>query len=142
MFRDVDCDKRKNVLDLIIYECKCRIVDPQFGYVGTLLGLKQRCDYLEWVIYNLLAHNQVVLMSTLACLESHPIDFYRSNHQVSHIPNIEGFGFMPIALPPLLQEYLHAQKNHNNNNFGFDGICTFRVSEVDVYYIKTPSINK
>ena len=102
MFRDVDCDKRKNVLDSIIYECKCRTADPRFGCVGTLLELKQRCDYLEWVIYNLLAHNQVVLMSTLAFLESHPIDFYRSNHQVSHIPNIEGFEFTPIAFPTLL----------------------------------------
>ena len=102
MFRDVDCDKRRNVLDSIIYECKCRTADPWFSFVRTLLELKQRCDYLEWVIYNLLAYNQVVLMSTLAFLESHPIDFYRSNHQVSHIPNIEGFEFTPIAFPTLL----------------------------------------
>ena len=100
MFKDVDCDKRKNVLDSIIYECKCRMADPQFGCVGTLLELKQRCDYLEGVVYYLLAHNQEVLMSTLACCESHPIDFYQSNHQVLHIPNIEGFGFPLIAFPP------------------------------------------
>ena len=41
-------------------------------------------------------------MPTLAYPESHPVDFYQSNHQVSHIPNIEGFGFTPIAFPPLL----------------------------------------
>ena len=87
-------------------------------------------------------------MSTLACRESHPIDFYQSNHQVLYIPNIEGFGFTPIAFLPLLQEYLQAQNNPNssrnkkNNNSGFDGICTLRVSEVDVYYIKTPPCKK
>ena len=80
------------------------MADPQFGCVKTLLELKQRCDYLEGVVYNLLAHNQEVLMSTLACCESHPIDLYQSNHQVLHIPNIEGFGFTPIAFSPLLQE--------------------------------------
>ena len=147
MFRDVDCDKRKNVLDSIIYECKCKTADPQFGCFGTLLELKQRCDYLEGVVYNLLAHNQEVLMSTLACPESHPIDFYQSNLQLLHIPNIEGFRFMPIAFPPLLQEYLLVQNNHNNsgnnnnNNSGFDGICTLSVPEVDVYYMKTPPYN-
>ena len=87
-------------------------------------------------------------MSTLACRESHPIDFYQSNHQVSYIPNIEEFGFTPTAFPPLLQEYMQAQNNHNNsgnnnnNNSGFDGICTLRVSEVDVYYIRTPPSKK
>ena len=92
--------EKKNVLDSIIYECKCKTADPQFGYVETLLELKQRCDYLEGVVDNLLAHNQEVLMSTLACRESHPIGFYQSNHQVLHIPNIEGFGFPLIAFPP------------------------------------------
>ena len=115
--------------------------------VGTLLELKQRCDYLEGMVYNLLAHNQEVLMSTLVCRESHPIDFYQSNHQVSHIHNIEGFGFMPITFLPLLQEYLQAQNNHynyrnNNNNSGFDGICTLRVSKEDVYSTKTPPSKK
>ena len=124
--------KEKNVLDSIIYECKCRTADPQFGYAGTLIELKQRCDYLEWVVYNLIAHNQGVLMSILACLESHLTDFYQSNQQMLHIPNIEGFGFTPIAFPPLLQEYLHAQNNYNNNNFGVDGICTLRVLDVDI----------
>ena len=81
-------------------------------------------------------------MPTLACPESHPIDFYQLNHQVSHIPNIEGFGFTPIAFPPLLQEYLHAQNYQNNNNFGVDNKCTLRVSEVDIYYIKTPPNNR
>ena len=109
--------REKNVLDLIIYECKCRIADPQFGYVGTLLELKQMCDYLEWVIYNLLAHNQVVLMSTLACPKSHPIDFYRSNHQISHIPNIEGFGFTPIAFPTLLTRIFACPKKSQQQQF-------------------------
>ena len=81
MFRDVYCDKRKNVLDSIIYECKCRTTDPQFGCVETLLELKQRFDYLEGVVYNLLAHNHEVLMSTLARPESHLIDFYQLNHK-------------------------------------------------------------
>ena len=80
------------------------MVDLQFDCDRTLLELKQMCDYLEGVVYNLLAHNQEVLMSTLACPELHLIDFYQSNHQVSHIPNIEGFGFTPIAFSPLLQE--------------------------------------
>ncbi|KAL0016821.1 hypothetical protein SO802_003890 [Lithocarpus litseifolius] len=120
MFRNVECDKRKNVLNSLMYECKCRIADPQFGCFGKLLELKQRCDYLERVVSNLLAHNQEVLMSTLTCPESHPIDFYQSNHQVPHIPNIEGFGLTP-KVPPLLREYLQAQNNHHNNNSGFDG---------------------
>ena len=81
-------------------------------------------------------------MPTLVCPESHPIDFYQSNHQVSHILNIEGFGFTPIAFPPLLQEYLHAQNNHNNNNFGVYKKCTLRVLKVYIYYIKTPPNNK
>ena len=78
----------------------------------------------------------------MACHESHPIDFYQSNHQVSYIPNIEEFGFTPTTFPPRLQEYMQAQNNHNNfgnnnnNNSGFDGICNLIVSEVDVYYIK------
>ena len=134
--------EKKNVLDSIIYECKCKTADPQFGYVETLLELKQRYDYLEGVVYNLLAHKYVVLKSTLACPESHPIDFYQLNYQVSHILNIEGFGFTLIAFLLLLQEYLHAQNNHNNKNFGVDCLCTLRVSEVDIYYIKTPPNNK
>ena len=134
--------KEKNVLNSTIYECKYRTADPQFSCVRTLLKLKQRCDYLEGVVYNLFAHNQRVLMPTLTYPESHPIDFYQSNHQVSHIPNIEGFGFTSIAFPLLLQEYLHTQNNHNSNNFGVDDICTLRVSKVNIYYIKTPSNNK
>ena len=34
-------------------------------------------------------------------------------------PTIEGFGFTPVAFPPLLQEYLEFNDG-NDNNFGLD----------------------
>ena len=34
MFRKVECDRRKNLLESIMYECECRTVDLKFGYLS------------------------------------------------------------------------------------------------------------
>lgn len=118
LFRYVTSDKRKNLLESILYECRCRSVEPEFGCVGTVLRLKKRCDYLEMVIQNLLAHNPEVASSTLSSAQSHPLVHYQSEHQVPQLPEIED---TPIEFPFLLQDYLQTQFNHNNFNFGLDG---------------------
>ena len=121
MFRKVRCDRRTILLESIMYECECRTADLEFGCVGILMELKQRCTYLKQVVCHLLAQNLAVVGSTLLCSESHPI-------HVPHILTIEGFGFTPVAFLSLLQQYLGFNDGNdggNANNFGDGSVLGF-----------------